>query len=55
MSDTIAKERVNVQDASDLTRWARRLGITPEQLRRAVRQVGPLVDNLRRYLGKGQT
>lgn len=41
-----------MQDAVDVARWARRLGITPEQLQRAVRQVGPMVENLRRYLGK---
>jgi uncharacterized protein DUF3606 len=43
---------INVTDRRELAFWSRRFGITPEQLRRAVKQVGTEITALAKYLGK---
>lgn len=43
---------INVNDHRELAFWSRRFGVTVEQLRRAVRQVGSEIDALAKYFGK---
>jgi hypothetical protein len=43
---------INVNDHRELAMWSRRFGVTVEQLRRAVRQVGSEIDTLTKYFGK---
>jgi hypothetical protein len=33
--------------------WSRELGVTPRQLREAIRRVGPMSNAVRAYLGSG--
>ena len=44
--------RVNVHEDHELRYWCRELGCTEEQLRNSVRQVGVMVADVRRHLGK---
>lgn len=46
------RSRVNVNEQYELDYWSKHLGVTPQQLRDAVKAVGPMVDDVRRYLGK---
>jgi hypothetical protein len=46
------RNRVNVNEAWELTYWCSVLGCTPDRLRAAVRAVGVMVADVRRYLGK---
>jgi L-asparaginase II len=43
-------QRVNVDDASEVARWADLLCTSPEQLRKAIAVVGPQISNVKRYL-----
>lgn len=42
--------RINVNQRHELRYWAAALGVTQERLREAVRQVGPMVAAVKRYL-----
>jgi len=44
--------RINVHEDYEVRYWCGQLGVTPEQLRAAVRVVGPMVADVRRHLGK---
>jgi len=44
--------RINVNQDWELRDWSKQLGVTPEQLKQAVRDVGPLASDVRRKLGK---
>ena len=46
------RARVNVNEAWEVNYWSKRFGVTPAQLRQAVRKAGPLAKNVRRELGK---
>ena len=43
--------RINIHQDHELRYWSRRLGTTAEQLRSAVRAVGPMVKDVKRHLG----
>jgi hypothetical protein len=43
-------QRVNVDDVSEVARWADFLCASPEQLRKAIEVVGPQISNVKRYL-----
>jgi hypothetical protein len=45
-------QQIDVSDSRAVTFWSRRFGITPQQLRRAVKQVGPDSIEIALYLGK---
>jgi hypothetical protein len=45
-------QRIDVHREQDCRYWSDKLGVSPERLRRAVREVGPLVEDVRRHLGK---
>ncbi|UYQ95510.1 DUF3606 domain-containing protein [Chitinophaga horti] len=42
--------RINVNQSWELRDWCQKLGVTPEQLKDAVRAVGPVVKDVRAYL-----
>ena len=44
--------RINVNQDYELRDWSKRLGVTPEKLKEAVRTVGVLAKDVRRHLGK---
>ena len=41
-----ADHRVDLADAADLAHWAHQLGVSPDELRAAVREAGPRVADL---------
>jgi hypothetical protein len=43
--------RINSNEAWELKWWCRRLRVSPEKLKAAVHKVGPMVTDVRRYLG----
>ncbi|UPG88222.1 DUF3606 domain-containing protein [Luteibacter aegosomaticola] len=43
-------KRINVKEDYELEYWTRALGVSPEQLRRAVQRVGPMADDVRAEL-----
>jgi uncharacterized protein DUF3606 len=45
-------KRANVHEDYELRYWTRELGVTPEKLKETVREVGPMVDDVKRKLGK---
>jgi Protein of unknown function (DUF3606) len=44
------RDRINVDEDYELRDWSKRLGVTPEQLTAAVAAVGPMAEDVRRYL-----
>jgi hypothetical protein len=44
------RDRINVDEDYELRDWSKRLGVTPEQLIAAVAAVGPMAEDVRRYL-----
>lgn len=44
--------RINVNEDYELRDWSKKLGITPEELRAVVQEVGPLVSDVKAKLGK---
>lgn len=46
------RSRINVHEQWELSYWCRHFGVTPAQLMNAVNQVGVMVNDVRRYLGK---
>ena len=58
MSDTKAKpattagDRIDRKDDFEVAGWAKRLGVTPQELKRAMKKVGPMVDDVKKELGK---
>ena len=46
------RSRVNVQQDHELQYWSKKWGISPEELKRIVDQVGPSTKDVARRLGK---
>jgi hypothetical protein len=46
------RARVNVNERWEVDYWCDRLGVTPAQLRQAVKKAGPMAKDVRRELGK---
>ena len=46
------RKRVDVNQEHECRYWSERFGVSPERLRQAVKEVGPLVEHVREYLGK---
>ena len=42
--------RINVDEIYEVKHWAKQLGVSIEQLRIAIEQVGPMVDAVRQHL-----
>jgi hypothetical protein len=45
-----ANIRINVDEIYELRHWAKQLGVSIDQLRTAIEQVGPLIDAIRQHL-----
>lgn len=46
------RSRINVHEDYELKYWSTKFGVTYEQLRSAVRAVGPIARDVARHLGK---
>jgi Protein of unknown function (DUF3606) len=46
------RTRINVHEDYELRDWSKRLGVTPDELKKAVQQVGTSADAVRKHLGK---
>lgn len=46
------RARVNTSEAWELKHWTKEFGVTEEELRAAVKAVGPMVTDVRKKLGK---
>lgn len=58
MSDDLDKKgkedaiRINVNEDWELNDWSKKLGVTKDQLKKAVETVGDSVDAVKKYFGK---
>lgn len=41
------RKKINVNQSHEVTRWAEKLGVTEDQLRAAVKEAGPMVDDVK--------
>jgi hypothetical protein len=46
------RERINVREDYELRDWAKKLGVTPDELKQAVKKVGPMVDDVKKEFKK---
>ena len=44
--------RINVNQEHELRDWSKKLGVTPDELRAAVKKAGPLAADVRKQLKK---
>lgn len=44
--------RINVNEPYEVQYWTKTLGVTADKLKEAVRAVGPMVKDVKKYLGK---
>ncbi|MEO5375971.1 MAG: DUF3606 domain-containing protein [Alphaproteobacteria bacterium] len=58
MSDNLQKRgpadriRIDTDQEYERRQWAKKFGVTPKELVDAVKKVGPMVDDVKRELGK---
>ena len=45
-------QRINVEQDHELSYWSKELGVSREELKRAVEQAGPVVKNVRQHLNR---
>ena len=45
-------DRIDRKDDFEVAGWAKRLGVTPQELKRAMKKVGPMVADVKKELGK---
>jgi hypothetical protein len=45
-------QRINVEQDHELSYWSKELGVSREELRKAVQQAGPVVKNVRQHLNR---
>ncbi len=46
------RTRINVNEDYELRYWTQELGVSADELRAAVKAVGPMADAVRQHLGK---
>ena len=46
------RARININENHEVTYWTKALGVSAEELRKAVEAVGPMADAVRKHLGK---
>lgn len=46
------RKRIDVNQEHECRYWSDRFGVSPERLRQAVKEVGPMAEDVRDYLGK---
>ena len=42
--------RINIDEVYEVRDWSQKFGVTPDQLKAAVKAVGPMADAVERYL-----
>lgn len=47
-----AGDRINVKEEFELKGWAKRLGVTPNRLKLLVKEVGPMLDDVKAQIAK---
>jgi hypothetical protein len=45
-------QRINLEQDHEVNYWSKELGVSREELRRAVEQAGPMVKNVRQHLNR---
>lgn len=45
-------QRINLNQDHEVNYWSKELGVSREELRRAVEQAGPMVKNVRQHLNR---
>ena len=45
-------QRINLDQDQEVNYWSKELGVSREELRRAVEQAGPMVKNVRQHLNR---
>ncbi|WP_313213464.1 DUF3606 domain-containing protein [Stenotrophomonas acidaminiphila] len=45
------RDRININEDYEVQYWSKELGVSPSELRDAVKAAGPTVDAVRRHLG----
>jgi hypothetical protein len=46
------RDRINMNEEYEVRNWAKRFGVSEEELRRAVKAVGDRPDKVRQHLGR---
>ncbi len=46
------RKRINIQERYEVNYWSKKLGVSPDSLRDAVKAVGTSVDKVREYIEK---
>lgn len=46
------RSRVNVNEQYEVEYWSKHFGVTPQQLRDAVKKAGPMASDVKKALGK---
>ena len=49
------RDRIDIHDADEVRNWTKSLGVSKEELERAVRAAGDRAEKVREFLGKGRT
>ena len=50
--DQVDQERIDLTDDAEIREWSATLGVSKLELQAAVEKVGPVVDDVRHFLGK---
>lgn len=45
-------QRINVEQDHEVSYWAKELGVSPNELRQAVKNAGPMVKDVRQHLNR---
>ncbi len=48
------RDRISLSEDYEVQDWSKKYGVTPEQLREAVKQVGPMASDVEAYLKKNK-
>jgi hypothetical protein len=46
------RDRIDMNDPDEVRNWTKSLGVSKEELERAVQAAGPMADKVRAHLGK---
>lgn len=46
------RDRINVNEDYELRDWSKKFGVTPDELKEAVKKVGPMASDVEKELGK---
>ena len=46
------RDRININELSDLQDWSNKFGVSPDRLKEAVAKVGPMASEVAKFLGR---